>query len=94
MGSSLQAKLQLTLKQTDYDLLSSLGDNLKFVFITSIASIEVGSTEQILVSVMSADKCARCWHYAEDVGANPTYATLCSRCVSNLFGQGEKRLFA
>ncbi len=94
VGSSLQAKLQLTLKQTDYDLLSSLGDNLKFVFITSIASIEVGSTEQILVSVMSADKCARCWHYAEDVGANPTYATLCSRCVSNLFGQGEKRLFA
>lgn len=94
VGSSLQAKLNLTLKQADYELLSTLGADLKFVFITSIASLQVGTQEQIQVGVMTAEKCARCWHYAEDVGSEPKYATLCKRCVSNLFGQGELRLFA
>ena len=94
VGSSLQAKLSLTLKQADYEILSSLGSDLKFVFITSIATIEPGEVERVHVGVMSAEKCARCWHYADDVGANPAYSTLCKRCVSNLFGQGEKRLFA
>ena len=94
VGSSLQAKLSLKLSQADYDLLSTLGGDLKFVFITSLALIEVGAEAQIQVSVMTAEKCARCWHYADDVGADPKYSTLCKRCISNLFGKGELRLFA
>ena len=54
----------------------------------------VGAEAQIQVSVMTAEKCARCWHYADDVGADPKYSTLCKRCISNLFGKGELRLFA
>jgi len=94
VGSSLQAQLHLKLKRSDYELLSSLGGDLKFVFITSVALLEAGELEQIQVGVMTADKCARCWHYAEDVGKDPVYTALCKRCISNLFGQGEQRLFA
>ncbi|WP_288206245.1 zinc finger domain-containing protein, partial [Sutterella wadsworthensis] len=36
----------------------------------------------------------RCWHYVPGVGSNAEHPTLCPRCVSNLFGAGEKRLFA
>jgi isoleucyl-tRNA synthetase len=39
-------------------------------------------------------KCARCWHYCDDVGASPEHPVLCGRCVSNLFGAGETRHFA
>ena len=94
VGSSLQAQLHLKLKGSDYELLNSLGGDLKFVFITSVALIEAGEVEHIQVGVMTADKCARCWHYADDVGKDPVYTALCKRCISNLFGQGEQRLFA
>jgi isoleucyl-tRNA synthetase len=39
-------------------------------------------------------KCERCWHYRADVGSDPAHPTLCARCVSNLFGAGEPRVFA
>jgi isoleucyl-tRNA synthetase len=36
-------------------------------------------------------KCERCWHYRADVGSHADHPTLCGRCFSNLFGEGEKR---
>jgi len=39
-------------------------------------------------------KCARCWHWREDVGQNAEHPELCGRCASNLFGAGEAREFA
>jgi isoleucyl-tRNA synthetase len=40
-------------------------------------------------------KCARCWHYRADVGANAAHADICVRCVDNLpGGPGEVRRFA
>ncbi len=94
VGSSLQAHLNLSLNKADFELLSSLGEDLKYVFITSQAHIELGEQEHIKVLVSESEKCARCWHYSSDVGANASYATLCGRCVSNLYGNGDKRLFA
>ena len=43
----------------------------------------------IRVSPSTHAKCERCWHYREDVGADGAHPTLCGRCVSNLFGEGE-----
>jgi isoleucyl-tRNA synthetase len=41
---------------------------------------------------VSADaKCERCWHYAADVGGDAEHPTLCGRCTSNLYGDGEIR---
>jgi isoleucyl-tRNA synthetase len=42
----------------------------------------------------SGKKCERCWHVREDVGQNTEHPTLCGRCVSNLFGEGENRRHA
>jgi isoleucyl-tRNA synthetase len=78
----------------DHALLASLGNDLKFVFITSQLNLESGDSLMATVSVSQDTKCERCWHYAPDVGVNPAHPTLCGRCDSNLHGEGEKRLFA
>ncbi|HEU4776863.1 MAG TPA: isoleucine--tRNA ligase [Telluria sp.] len=97
IGSSLQAELAIKAAGDKYKLLASLDDDLKFVFITSQAqAIEVPSAEEeaIAVTASAAPKCERCWHYRADVGTHAEHAGLCGRCVSNLFGGGEKRRFA
>ena len=94
VGASLQAAVNLHVGSEDHALLASLGDDLKFVFITSQLNLETGSEMLAKVSVSQDTKCERCWHYAPDVGVNPAHPTLCGRCDSNLHGSGETRLFA
>ena len=94
VGASLQAAVNLHVGSEDHALLASLGNDLKFVFITSQLNLETGSEMLAKVSVSQDTKCERCWHYAPDVGVNPAHPTLCGRCDSNLHGSGETRLFA
>ncbi|MEN3295267.1 MAG: isoleucyl-tRNA synthetase, partial [Burkholderiales bacterium] len=97
IGSSLQAELEIKASGDKYALLKSLGDDLKFVFITSNATVTpVGSEaeEAVVVTPSTHQKCERCWHYRADVGAHPEHPGICGRCVSNLFGNGEARKFA
>jgi len=94
LGSSLQADITLTVGADDHALLASLGDDLKFVFITSAIDLQVGDALSIGVSPSSGVKCERCWHYRDDVGAHTEHPTLCGRCTSNLFGAGEIRTVA
>jgi len=97
IGSSLQAELALKAAGDKYAALASLDDDLKFVFITSQASVEQvadAAQEAVAVTRSEAGKCERCWHYRRDVGHDPAHPGLCGRCTSNLFGSGEKRRFA
>ena len=94
VGSSLQANVELTVTSADYALLSSLGGDLKFVFITSVATLLEGPALQVTVSASTATKCERCWHWRDDVGSDAVHPTLCGRCTSNLFGAGETRQVA
>ncbi|QYF91944.1 isoleucine--tRNA ligase [Massilia sp. PAMC28688] len=97
IGSSLQAEMTIKAAGPKYDLLASLEDDLKFVFITSQAEavkVDNEAEEAIAVTASQAPKCERCWHYRKDVGSHADHATLCGRCVANLFGGGEKRTFA
>jgi isoleucyl-tRNA synthetase len=97
IGSSLQAELEIRASGDKYALLNSLGDDLKFVFITSQATVtQVGSEaeEAVVVTPSPHQKCERCWHYRADVGAHADHPGICGRCVSNLFGNGEARKFA
>ena len=94
VGASLQASVNLQVGPEDHALLASLGNDLKFVFITSHIILEAGSEMLAKVSVSLDTKCERCWHYAPDVGVNSAHPTLCGRCDSNLHGAGETRLFA
>ena len=94
IGSSLQAEVVLTLSPEDHALLSTLGDDLRFVLITSKANLKVAPGQSAMTVEVTASphaKCERCWHLREDIGHDATHPTLCGRCTSNLFGSGESR---
>ena len=102
---SLGADIQLYAVPELYQSLAKLGDELRFVTITSKAtllSLEEGgdANESMLeglkvgVQRSSAEKCVRCWHFIEDVGANAEHPEICGRCVTNLSDTGESRRYA
>ena len=94
IGSPLQAEITLQADGERYDLLASLGDDLKFVFIVSKADVIRGDADPLRVLPSPHHKCERCWHVREDVGATAGHPALCGRCVSNLHGDGEVRRYA
>jgi len=106
LGSSLEADVALSVGAAMYKMLATLHDELRFVFITSVANImqqehlqsQLTQTAipglQLAVSKTNAKKCVRCWHRREDVGEHHHHPELCGRCVINVDGEGEKRLYA
>ncbi len=97
IGASLQAEVEIRAGSDKFDALASLGDDLKFVLITSAATVvKVASKadEAIIVTPTAHQKCERCWHWRADVGVNAEHPTLCGRCDSNLHGDGEVRTHA
>lgn len=86
-------------------LLESLGDELRFVLITSGAQVELLenasdavdtelSNLKLKVAVSEHTKCTRCWHLREDVGSHTEHPELCGRCIDNIDGEGEQRAYA
>ena len=94
VGSSLQAEVQLAAPADDRALLDTLGDDLKFVLITSKATLADGDALAVTVTPSAAAKCERCWHWRDDVGHDAAHPALCGRCTSNLYGAGETRRIA
>ena len=94
VGASLQAELLLQVNEQDQALLASLGDDLRFVFITSAVKLVSAAQFGVTVTPSAHAKCERCWHYRADVGSVPGHPTICGRCESNLHGAGETRTVA
>ena len=109
IGSSLDAEVDLYCGEELYQQLERLGDELRFVLITSDARLAretaasddaihytLSNNDEVWVAVMPSPhaKCVRCWHHRADVGANAEYPELCGRCVENVAGEGEQRRFA
>lgn len=97
IGSSLAAVVEIYVAEENYALLESLGDDLRFVLITSevhLQRVDTVAEEAVIVTASTHQKCERCWHYRQDVGSVPDHPTLCSRCASNLSGPGECRHYA
>jgi isoleucyl-tRNA synthetase len=90
IGSSLQAEVSLHASGDQYRTLAALGDDLRFVLITSAATLIEGEPA-IHAQPSAQPKCERCWHYRSDVGSHADHPGLCGRCHSNLFVQGETR---
>jgi isoleucyl-tRNA synthetase len=88
LGSSLQAEVDFAAAPADLEALASLANELKFLFITSAATVRAGEPTA-RVTPSANGKCDRCWHYTPDVDAEG----LCARCRSNLHGPGEERRF-
>ena len=100
LGSSLQAEVTVKAGPKRLGELLALGDDLRFVLITSAAHVEsAGDTADgneffVHAVVSDATKCERCWHYRRDVGIDPARPTICGRCTANLYGAGEARTVA
>ncbi len=94
IGSALAGEVDVYAPKDVYNLLSRLEDDLKFVFITSRATVHEGKELVIEVAASVHTKCERCWHYRAEVGSNVEHPTLCGRCLSNLYGNGEVRHYA
>ena len=94
LGSSLQAEVTITTSPEEHLVLAALGDDLKFVLITSAVDLTAGDALSVTVQASSAAKCERCWHYRSDVGSDAAHPTICGRCSSNLYGAGETRTVA
>jgi isoleucyl-tRNA synthetase len=97
IGSSLQAEVVVKAAAQRFEALQSLGDDLRFVLITSAARLvaaQSADAQAIEVTPSPNPKCERCWHWRADVGSDPGHPSLCGRCVSNLFGAGEPRSHA
>jgi isoleucyl-tRNA synthetase len=96
VGSSLQAEVDIYTAEPHFDALAKLGDDLRLVLLTSRATVHKGASSELRIEVTPSThkKCDRCWHYRADVGADAKHPTICGRCVSNLFGDGEPRKYA
>ncbi len=102
---SLGADIQLYAGAELHQSLAKLGDELRFVTITSKATLlplEEGANanESMLGGLKvglqrsSAEKCVRCWHFIDDVGSHAEHPEICGRCVTNLSDVGETRQYA
>ncbi|MBD2858712.1 isoleucine--tRNA ligase [Spongiibacter sp. KMU-158] len=105
VGGSLQAEVTLFCDEPLMNSLTKLGDELRFVLITSAASLAPISASNAAsktdldgldVRVMASEgqKCVRCWHHREDVGQSTEHPELCFRCIDNVDGDGEVRNYA
>ncbi len=98
IGSSLQAEVDIAAEEDAGALLRSLGDDLRFVLLTSAAKVATATPADSAIAVKvnpsSHAKCERCWHYRADVGHDASHPGICGRCTSNLYGSGELRTYA
>ena len=103
---NLEAEVTLFVESALSEQLAKLGDELRFVLITSQAALaplaEAGAdaveTElpglKLRILKSTETKCARCWHFRADVGTHAAHPEICSRCVDNIEGAGEVRQHA
>ena len=102
---SLSAEIKLYADTALLETLSKLGDELRFVTITSKADLfplEDGAGANVTnmpglrvsLSQSQAKKCVRCWHFIDNVGINIAHPDICNRCVDNISGKGEIRRYA
>lgn len=106
IGGSLEAAVTLYADDALSAQLNSLGNELRFVLLTSQADVKPLSAApesavnseldglRIGFGKAAGSKCPRCWHYATDIGQDSEYPELCGRCVTNVAGNGEERKFA
>ncbi|MEZ2744219.1 isoleucine--tRNA ligase [Halopseudomonas bauzanensis] len=106
LGGNLQAEVTLYADDQVSATLNKLGDELRFVLITSAARIaplaEAGESAVetdvpgLKLSIVKSGhgKCVRCWHFLPDVGTHANHPDICGRCVTNIEGPGEVRQHA
>ena len=65
IGSALQAAVEIHCAGEKFAALNSLGDDLKFIFICSAATVLEDEVPAVLATPLTHVKCERCWHVRE-----------------------------
>jgi len=109
IGAPLDAELDVYCTADQHPRLAALGEELRFLMITSAARLHVvqvppagtaaaesveGGGVWIAVRRSADAKCVRCWHHRPDVGEVSEHPELCARCVGNLVMPGEQRRYS
>jgi isoleucyl-tRNA synthetase len=88
IGSSLEARVEISAAGNAYELLERYKDQLRYIFIVS--EVEVRPSEEgasgvvIKIRPAAGKKCERCWNYSTRVGESSRYPSVCERCVAAL----------
>ena len=108
IGAPLDAEADIYCTAAEFGRFNALGAELRFLLITSEARVHQVTTPPaeataaantgsagvwIAVKPATAVKCVRCWQKRPDVGVSSAHPELCGRCVTNIEGPGERRLF-
>jgi len=87
IGSSLEARVEITAGSENYELLLRYQDQLRYIFIVSqVELVRSDDGAALLVKVQPAEgkKCERCWNYSTRVGESVRYPEVCERCAGAL----------
>ena len=90
IGSSLEARVEISAGSHAYEVLNNHRDDLRYIFIVSEVELTGPHVEmdrdalEITVTRAQGEKCERCWNYSTRVGESSRYPTVCERCVSAL----------
>ena len=92
---SLDAKIRISCSSEIYSALKKIDNELKFVFIASEVELIEDSNTKLSIDIANYDqkKCIRCWNKCESVGSHENDPEICSRCHTNVYGDGEVRKF-
>tara|TARA_E500000331_G_scaffold55363_2_gene49140 strand:- start:368 stop:3142 length:2775 start_codon:yes stop_codon:yes gene_type:complete len=92
---SLDAKIRISCSSETYGALKKIDNELKFVFIASEVELIEDSNTKLSIDIANYDqkKCIRCWNKCESVGSHENDPEICSRCHTNVYGDGEVRKF-
>ena len=92
---SLDAKIIISCNSEFYGALKKIDNELKFVFIASEVELIEDSNTKLSIDITNYNqkKCIRCWNKCESVGSHEDDPEICSRCCTNIYGDGEVRKF-
>jgi len=94
IGSSLQARVVLTVSTDDAVFLEKYRRDLPMLFIVSEVDVRPGSETTIAIERADGVKCDRCWRVVKSVSTDPSWAGICERCQDALapfdFAQGKQ----
>jgi isoleucyl-tRNA synthetase len=90
IGSSLEARVEISAGSEAYDKLKRHADDLRYLFIVSEvellepnAQMDANAVE-VTVARARGEKCERCWNYSTRVGESSRFPTVCERCTAAL----------
>ena len=108
IGAPLDARVDLYCSPEELKRFSALGEELRFLFITSYAEVHEAASAPpgavaaantgsagvwIAARPATEPKCVRCWQRRADVGTHARHPGLCGRCITNIEGPGEQRKY-